>query len=173
MDFQLYFQNVIWPGGIHFFIKIFFWKCQTPQNVPKYWWWRGWNLIASRPYYHPPPTMCGKLSELHCKATLVSNRGEKVMKWRKTLGPIVFLAIQTFSPGMENKEPSKCGSESFPRMMTYILCVENCQSYILPQSCLPITGRLFYNVRKFWGPRILECNIPNYIPKLFSEHFDQ
>ena len=26
MDFLLYFQNVIWPGGIHFFIKNFFLK---------------------------------------------------------------------------------------------------------------------------------------------------
>ena len=27
--------------------------------------------------------ICGKLSELHFNASLVSNRGEKVMKWRK------------------------------------------------------------------------------------------
>ena len=44
-------------------------------------------------------------------------------------------------------------------MVTYILCVENCQRYILTHSCLPIAGRLFYNVRKFHGPRIWECNI--------------
>ena len=78
--------------------------------------------------------MRGKLSEFNCNVLLVSNRGEKVMKWRKTVGqicPIVFLAFQTFSPGLENNKTSKCGSESFPRMMTYILCVENCQSYIL------------------------------------------
>ena len=82
--------------------------------------------------------MRGKLSELHCKATLVSNRGEKVMKWRKTVGqicPIVFLAFHTFSPGLENNERSKCDSESFPLMVTYNLCVENCQSYILTHSC--------------------------------------
>ena len=38
MHFPLYFQNVIWPGGIHFFIEFFFWKSRTPQNVHKYWW---------------------------------------------------------------------------------------------------------------------------------------
>ena len=31
-------------------------------------------------------TMCGQLSELHCNALLVSNSGEKLMKWRKTMG---------------------------------------------------------------------------------------
>ena len=43
--------------------------------------------------------MCGKLSELHCKASLISNHGKKIMKWRKTVGqiyPILFLAFQTF-----------------------------------------------------------------------------
>ena len=54
---------------------------------------------------------------------------------------------------------SKCGFESFPRMMTHILCVENCQSYILTHSFLPIAGRLFYNMRKFHGPKISECNL--------------
>ena len=68
-------------------------------------------------------TMCGKLSELDCNASLVSNHGEKVMKWRKTMGqicPIVFLAFQTFSLGLEKNETSKCGSEIFPLMVTYI-----------------------------------------------------
>jgi hypothetical protein len=80
--------------------------------------------------------MCGKLPELHCNALLVSNRGEKVMKQRKTMGkicPIVFLAFQTFSPGLEKNKTSKCGFKSFPHMVTYILCVENCQNYILTQ----------------------------------------
>ena len=66
----------------------------------------------------------------------------------------VFLAIQTFSPGLENNETSKCGFECFPCIGTYILCVENCQSYISTHSCLPIPGRLFYNVRQFYEPRI-------------------
>ena len=87
--------------------------------------------------------MCGKLSKLHCKATLVSNRGEKVIK---------------LLHGIREQQESKCGSERVPRMMTYMLCVENCQSYMMTQSCLPIAGRLFYIVRKFHGPRISECN---------------
>ena len=66
--------------------------------------------------------------------------------------PIVFLAFQTFSPGLENQETSKCISESFKRMVTHFLCVENCQSYILTHSCLLIVGRLFYNVKYFKDP---------------------
>ena len=42
------------------------------------------------------------------------------------------------------------------------MCVENCQNYILTHSCLPIARRLFYNVRKFHGPRIWECNTIYY-----------
>ena len=76
-------------------------------------------------------TMPGKLSELHCNASLVSNRGEKVMKWRKIVGqicPIVFLAFFIFSPALENSKTSKCDSESFPDMMTYILCLKTVRS---------------------------------------------
>ena len=68
------------------------------------------------------------------------------MKSRKNMGQIsfiVFLAFLIFSPGLENSQISKFGSDSFPRMVTYILCVENCQNYILMHSCLPIAGRLF------------------------------
>ena len=114
--------------------------------------------------------MCGKLSELHYKETLVSNRREKVMNWRKTVGqicPIVFLAFQTFSPGFENNHTLKCGSESFPRIMTYILCVEKCQSYIFTHGCVPIAGKLFYNVRKFRGCRISECNNSKLLESTF------
>ena len=49
-------------------------------------------------------TMRGKLSELHCNELAVSNRGEKVMKSKKTMGqicPTVFLVFLTFSPGLE------------------------------------------------------------------------
>ena len=70
-----------------------------------------------------------------------------------TLKYIVGLQLRGEGHVMEKN----CGtnlSHSFPRMVTYILCVENCQSYILTHSSLPIAGRLFYNVRKFHGPRI-------------------
>ena len=58
----------------------------------------------------------------------------------------VFLAFQTFSPGLEKNEATKCGSENFPRTVTYILCVEKCQNHILMHSFLPIPGRPFKNV---------------------------
>ena len=61
--------------------------------------------------------MCEKRSDLKYNAPLVSNHGEKAIKLRKTVGqilPIVFLAFQTFSPELENKETSKYGSKSFP-----------------------------------------------------------
>ena len=38
--------------------------------------------------------------------------------------PIDFLAFQTFSLALEKNETSKCGIESFPRMVTNILCVK-------------------------------------------------
>jgi hypothetical protein len=60
--------------------------------------------------------------------------------------PIIFLAFQTFSPGLEKIEATKCGSENFPRTVTYILCVEKCQNHILMHSCLPIPGRPVKNV---------------------------
>ena len=60
-----YFQKVIWTVGASFFIKNLFWKRQTPENVPKYWWWHGWNLIASEPYYHPTlRTVMSKYQEI-------------------------------------------------------------------------------------------------------------
>ena len=66
------------------------------------------------------------------RTTLQSNvglqlRGEGHEMENQTVGqicPIVFLAIQIFPPGLENNETSKCGTDSFPRMMTYMLCVE-------------------------------------------------
>ena len=78
-----------------------------------------------------------KLSELHCNVSVVSNRGEKVMKSRKIIGqicPIALLAFWTFSPRLENNQTSKCGSDSFQCMVTYTLCVKSCQNYILMLS---------------------------------------
>ena len=72
--------------------------------------------------------MRGKLSELHCNVLLVFNLCQKVMKSRKTVGqicPIVFLTFFKLSPLDWRTKKSKYGSESFPRMVTYILCVEN------------------------------------------------
>ena len=103
--------------------------------------------------------MCRKLSELHCKPTLLSNCGEKVMKWRKTVGwicPIVFLAFQSFSPGLENNETSKCGSEFSMHDDIYFVCGKLSELHLDTQGD---AGRLFYTVRKFHGPRISELNI--------------
>ena len=71
----------------------------------------------------------------------------------------VFLHFMTFSLPLETNDALQCSSDSFSRMVIYILCVENCQNYISTHSCLSIEGRLFYNVRKFHGLRISECNI--------------
>ena len=89
--------------------------------------------------------MRGKLSALHLDVRLFSNPGEKVQKARKAMGnicPIIFLLFMTFSPRLETNDTLQCSSDSFPRMVTYILCVDNCQNYILMHS-LPIAGRLF------------------------------
>ena len=106
--------------------------------------------------------MHGKLSELHLDVALLSNRREKVLKGRKTsrrICPIVLLLFKTFSPLLENNYPLKWSSDSFSHMVTYMGCVENCRNYILTQSCLPIAGRLFYNVRNFHVPMVWKCNI--------------
>ena len=68
------------------------------------------------------------------------------MKSRKIMGqicPIAFLAFLTFSPGLEDNQTSKYGSDSFPHNVTYILSVEECQKYILMHSYLRIAGILF------------------------------
>ena len=79
------------------------------------------------------------------------------------IGPTVFLHFMTFSPPLETNNALQCSSDSFPSMVIYILCVENCQNYILTHSCLPFAERLFYNVRTFHGLRISECNIARSI----------
>ena len=56
---------------------------------------------------------------------------------------LLFLLFMTFSPRLKTNDTLQCSSYSFPCMVTYILCVEICQNYILMNSCLPIAGRLF------------------------------
>ena len=132
---------------------------QSPHN------WRttmDWNVV---PIIFHTQNIChhrGKLSELHYDVLLFSNRREKVGKTRKTRGqicPIVCIPFMTFSPRLEKNNMYQCSSDSFPCIVTYFLCVKNCQIYIFMHSCLPIAGRLFYNVRKFYVTRIWECNI--------------
>ena len=73
--------------------------------------------------------------------------------------PTDFQHFLTFSPRLETNNALQCSSDSFPQMVIYILCVENCQNSISAHSCLPMAGRLFFNVRKFHAPRISECNL--------------
>ena len=82
-----------------------------------------------------------------------------IRKWK--LCDKVFLAFQTFSPGLEKNKATKGGSENFPCTVTYILCVEKFQNHIWMHSCLPIPGRPFQNVRKLYGLRIPEWNVWN------------
>ena len=39
----------------------------------------------------------------------------------------IFILFMTFSPGLETNDTLQCSSDSFPHMVTYILCVENCE----------------------------------------------
>ena len=106
--------------------------------------------------------MSGKLSEPHFDVLLFSNPGEKVWKAKKTVGQIchiVFLNFMTFSSRLETNDALQCSSDNFQHIVMYVLCVENCQNYLLTHSCLLIVGRPFYNVRKFHALRISECNI--------------
>ena len=61
--------------------------------------------------------------------------------------PTVVLHFMTFSPRLETNVALQSSSDSFPHMVIYILFVDNCQTYISTHCCLPIAGRLFYNVR--------------------------
>ena len=97
-----------------------------------------WQFSTHKKYV----TVRGKLAEQHFDdffPTILVRRFENQGK---------LFAFQTFSSGLEKNKASKCGSESFPRTVTYILCVENCQNQILTHSCLPISGRPFQNVKK-------------------------
>ena len=90
--------------------------------------------------------MSGKLSEPHFDVWLYSN------------------LVMIFSSQVETNDTLQPSSVSFPPMVTYILCMENCQNNILMHSCLPMERRLFYNVKKFHGTRISEynpCNCAN------------
>ena len=57
-----------------------------------------------------------------------------------------FLSFWTFSPQLENKGTSKCSSDSFPCMVTNMLCVENCRKFILMHHFPLIAGRLSQKV---------------------------
>ena len=90
--------------------------------------------------------MRGKLSELQFDVSLFFYFGEKVQKPLKTMGqifPIVFSMFHDFSPQLEHNNIIQCSSDSFPRMVMYILFVENFHNLILMHSCLPILGILF------------------------------
>ena len=80
-----------------------------------------------------------------------------------------FPCFSKLLPRIGVQQTSKCGSESSRRMMTYIFCLENCEGYILTHSCLPIVGTLFYNVRKFYGPRIWECNLKIWLVLIIGD----
>ena len=50
--------------------------------------------------------------------------------------PIVFLHFMTFFPRLETNNALRFSSDSFPHMVIYILCGENCQNYMLTQLSL-------------------------------------
>ena len=61
-----------------------------------------------------------------------------------------FPCFSNLLPGLEKNETSMCGSESFPCMVTYIFCVENCQNYMAMaawkdfKKCLKASWRRCY-----------------------------
>ena len=54
-----------------------------------------------------------------------------------------FHSFWTFSPWLDNNKTSKCNFDSFPCMVTYMLCVEKCWNYISVHHCPPIAERLY------------------------------
>ena len=69
---------------------------------------------------------CQNYIAMYHWSPIAGRRSSNVEKTMGQICPIVFLDFVTFSLGLENNKTSKCGSESFPRTVTYILCVENC-----------------------------------------------
>ena len=106
---------------------------------------------------------CVENSQNHTSLLRFSSIQGRKFEKQSNFCPVVFLAFQTFSPGLEKNKATKFGSENFPRTVTFILYVEKCQNHILMHSCLPIPGRPFQNVRKLHGLRISEWNISNEV----------
>ena len=94
----------------------------------------------------------------HC-SPIPGKRFEKQGKLWDRFVPQFFHHFMTFSPWLETNVALQCSSDSFSHMLIYILCLENCQNYISMHSCLPIVGRLFYNMRKLHWSRIWEFNL--------------
>ena len=102
---------------------------------------------------------CVKKSQNHtlmfCCAPILGKRFEKQENYGTDFHFI------TISTQMETKDALQCSFDSFPHMVKYILCLENYQNNNWTHSCLQIVGRLFYNVKKWHGPRIWECHLRN------------
>ena len=106
----------------------------------------------------PPPNGAWKiLRTTLCCFVFLQSRGEG-LKSKENYGTKFSLLFKP-SPRDWRKKATKCGSLNFPRNVTYILCVGECQNHILMHSCLPIPGRPFQNVKKLHGLRISEGNI--------------
>ena len=91
---------------------------------------------------------------MFCCSPIPGRRFEKKGKlWDRFVPQILFF------PFPSNWRPTLLCNVDLTHMVMYILCVKNCQNYILTHSCLPIAEILFYNVRKMHEPRISECNV--------------
>ena len=83
---------------------------------------------------------------MFCCSPVPKIRFEKQQKLSDRFVPQFFVHFMTFFPRLETNDALQCSYDSFPHLVIYILCVENCQNYIVTHSCLPIAGRQFYNV---------------------------
>ena len=85
----------------------------------------------------------GKIPDQHLSVWLFSNPGDKVHILVESMGqicPVVLHIFCTLSPGFENHYKFKCWSGIFPRILTYIIMLENCQNKISLFGCSPIQG---------------------------------
>ena len=104
-------------------------------------------------YMHACTENSQNYTSIFCCSPIPGRMFQKGKLWDRFV-PKFFLHFMTFSPQLGTNNTLQFSSDSFPHMVIYTLCVENCQNYILTHSCLPIAGRLYYNVRKLHGPSI-------------------
>ena len=98
---------------------------------------------------------CWKItrSTFECMVILKSRgQGTKKVENYGQICPILSTRIWTLSPGLENNHKLKCWSGIFPKFLTYMIMLENCQNSISVYSCSSIQGTKFYFFFNFMKP---------------------
>ena len=99
------------------------------------------NSFPYTKYMSPCLENCQNYIAMYCCPLIAGRRSWKVAKLGTNLYHSCPSILDLFTR-LENNDTLQYSSDKFPCMVTYILCMENCQNCILMHICLPITGRL-------------------------------